>query len=380
MNHLLSRLISIARWKLYKLSMRLSLGRTWGFGLDRNLVYSIPDACVSEKVARHVVGIKKISDAYVQKYHLPPSSGEGPFQARAVFTEAKPVPERNLYCLSDVAISAETGAVWIPGKCAFVESLGNNIHFYAWGGLIDMMRKTSNALTGVVTPCANLGYYHWLLDAMGQVLIARREMGSGVKVLVSNHSFGFVRDGLSFFGIRDEDIVLSDGPVMAERAIMVARNPDLGVIFKDNIVVLRDEIAKHWDNSVKPFRKIYVSRRLERNRAIRNEKEVEDRARKAGFEVCYFEKMPFAEQMKTVSEASVVMGIHGAGLSNIIAGRMGLKVIELLNPVWFNTCFAQLASQLGFEYHCMMLKQDSGCIYADITEIERLLNEKINQD
>ncbi len=375
-----SRCISLVRWKLYKLSMRLSLGRTWGWGLDRNLIYSIPEACVSEDVARHVVDIRQISDAYVQKYRIPSTQKAESGQVRVWFGDAKPVPKRNLYVLSEVAVSPETGAVWVPDTCAFVESLGNNVHLYAWGGLIDMMRKPSHISAGIVTPCANLGYYHWLLDAMGQVLIARRELGRRVKVLVSRNPFRFVKDGLQYFGIEDEDVVYVDGPVVVDRAILVARNNDLGVVFNDNIEVLRNEIAKHFDENAPACRKIYISRRLERNRAIRNEGALEDAVRTMGFEVCYFEKMPFAEQIKTVREARIVMGIHGAGLSNIIAGRKGLKVIELLNPTWFNTCFAQLASQLGFDYHYMMLRLENSAVYADIEEVKNLICSVLAQE
>ena len=369
----ISRFVSIARWKLYKLSMRLALGRMWGWGLDRNLLYSIPESCVSEDVFQHVVNVQRLSGAYVQKYDSLVAHVAANARSRVYFCNAKAVPERNLYILSKVAVSAETGAMWIPDKGALVESLGNNMHFYAWGGLIDMMRKPLPILSEIVTPCANLGYYHWFLDAMGQVLLARREQGNQVKVLVSSRASRFVREGLRFFGIMDDDLVYVDGPVVVDKAVMVARNNDLGVIFQDNIDVLRLEIEKRCATTVRPFRKIYVSRRLERNRSIRNEDEVERVVRDAGFEVCYFERMPFAEQIKTVSEARVIMGIHGAGLPNIIAGRDGLIVIELLNPTWFNTCFAQLASQLGFEYRYALLRQSRGLVYADISEVERLV-------
>ena len=170
-----------------------------------------------------------------------------------------------------------------------------------------MMREPLPVSAEIVTPCANLGYYHWLLDSMGQVLIARRKMGDKVKVLVSRHASRFLREGLRFFGITDTDLVQVDGPVLVDKAVMVARNNDLGVIFKDNIDILRMEIEKRCVKTVLPFRKIYISRRLERNRAIRNEESVENAVRNAGFEVCYFERMPFAEQIKTVSEARVIM-------------------------------------------------------------------------
>lgn len=367
--------VAIIRWKLYKLFMRLTLGKAWGWGLDKNLVYSIPESCLTDEVACHVGSIYRISDAYIQKYDILQTLSIDGLSKKPFFYEAKPVSVRNMYHLLDVAVSAETGAAWVPNKCAFVESLGNNVHFYAWGGLIDMMCRPMLIADQVITPCANLGYYHWLLDAMAQVLIARNKVGRDVKVLVSSRASSFLKEGLRFFGINEEDIIYADRPVMAKRAILVARNSDLGVIFKDNIDVLRKEIAKRCDGNVAPFRKIYISRRLERNRAIQNEELVENAVRNAGFEVCYFEKMPFSEQMKVISEAKVVMGIHGAGLSNIIAGRAGLKVIELLNPIWLNPCFAQLASQLGFEYRYCVLKQKSGAVYADIMEVNRLLSD-----
>lgn len=376
MKKFLSRSVSLARWKLYRLGMRLSLGKTRGFGASDNHIYSIPEGCASEEVASHVDRIKRISDAYIQRYGISGLLRAGGPKNISVFAEIKPVPARNLYLLSNVAVSAETGAMWVRDKFSFVESLGNNLHFYVWGGLKDMMRAPVKLPGRIVTPCANLGYYHWLLDAMAQVLIARREAGADVKVLASSHSFRFVREGMAFFGIGEDDIIWMDGPVEAEKAVMVARNTDLGVVFKDNADVLRQEIFKRLDRVVAPFRKIYISRRLERNRAIKNEDAVENAVRRAGFEVCYFEKMPFAEQMKMVSEAKIIMGVHGAGLSNMIAGREGLKVMELLNPAYFNPCFAQLASQLGFDYRCAMLKHDNGAVFADIREIERLICEE----
>lgn len=282
----ISHLVSIIRWKLYKLSMRLSLGKTWGWGLDRNLLYSIPEGCVSEDVSRHVVNVQRLSEPYVQRYDSLVTNIAKNVRSRVYFCDAKAVSARNLYFLSRVAVSAETGAMWIPDKCALVESLGNNVHFYAWGGLMDMMRKPLQMSTGIVTPCANLGYYHWLLDSMGQVLIARKRMGDQVKVLVSCRASQFLKEGLRFFGITEDDIVYVDGPVLVDKAVLVARNNDLGVIFQDNIEVLRMEIEKHCQKTVRPFRKIYVSRRLERNRAIRNEDEVERIVRDAGFEVC----------------------------------------------------------------------------------------------
>ena len=134
MSYSISHLISVIRWKLYKLSMLLSLGKMWGWGLDHNLLYFIPDGCVSEDVSMHVIDIQRLSEPYIQRYDSLVSRIVENSRYRVCFCDAKVVPVRNLYLLSKIAVSAETGAMWIPNKCALIESLGNNVHFYAWGG------------------------------------------------------------------------------------------------------------------------------------------------------------------------------------------------------------------------------------------------------
>lgn len=355
------------RWKLYKFFQRLTLGRVAGWGCDTNMIYSLRMEMIDESVRRHVEEATVLAPAMVEDFSFPED-----FPPDFIRTAA--VPTRHLYRVRNVAVSVETGAMWIPGEKVLVESLGNNIHFYAWGGLIDVMRRPLRmGMADPVVPCANLGYYHWLLDAMAQVLLARERVGSRVVVVVSSAARRYVREGLRYFGIPDDRVVFCDGPIEVSEAVLVARNPDLAVIPRDNLRVLRDAVSRRVADPQRTDRKIYVSRRLERNRAILNEADVETLVRRFGFEVCYFERMSIEEQMQTMAEASVVMGVHGAGLSNIIAGRKDLKVVELINPKWFNACFAHLARQLGFDYRYLVLAQRETGLAADLEGVESLL-------
>ena len=79
---------------------------------------------------------------------------------------------------------------------------------------------------------------------------------------------------------------------------------------------------------------------------------------KNGFEILFFEEMPFTQQMTTVDEAEIIVAPHGSGLANIIAGSSGLKIIEIISPNWFNTCYAKLAVQCGFKYRYVTTDPD----------------------
>jgi len=356
------------RWKLYKASVRLALGPSSG---DRNLIFEIASTLQDPDTRDHLISTRLIKNAYCESFAYPDSYPTD-------FARRMAVSDRWAYVLKDVALSSETGAMWIPGRRVLIESLGHLVHFFAWGGFIDVLRSPVRVDCDLpVTPCSNLGYYHWLLDAMGQVLLADELTHGQFRIAVSGKASRFVWEGLEFFGYSRGKVIVCDEPLLASRVVLIARHEDLALVPRDNIRVLQKAIRSRVIVPDCRVRKVYISRRLESNRAVVNEDEIEHLVQRYGFEICYFEKLPFSEQMQIVAESRVVMGVHGAGMSNIIAGSPGLKVIELSNPNWFNPCYSRLALQLGFEYAYTMLNRTEQGISADISAIDRLLQENV---
>ncbi|RKP04344.1 hypothetical protein CXG81DRAFT_16311 [Caulochytrium protostelioides] len=80
-----------------------------------------------------------------------------------------------------------------------------------------------------------------------------------------------------------------------------------------------------------------------------------------------------AETFHRFRHAKLVVGPHGAGMSNLIVCRAGTRVVELLtNDHYINTGFARLAQQLGLQYHGFAPATDSrydGTITADIPTV-----------
>src|SRR5690606_16141857 len=70
--------------------------------------------------------------------------------------------------------------------------------------------------------------------------------------------------------------------------------------------------------SVPPIKKIYASRRYADKRSAHNVVDVELLMIKRGFQVVYFEKLNLQKQIELMAETKILVGLHGAALTNMI--------------------------------------------------------------
>ena len=63
--------------------------------------------------------------------------------------------------------------------------------------------------------------------------------------------------------------------------------------------------------------------------------------------------MPFADQVRTMREAAVLVGVHGANLTNMLFMAPQAIVIELMNEntLVLNDCYYCLSSALDLAYY-----------------------------
>ncbi len=110
------------------------------------------------------------------------------------------------------------------------------------------------------------------------------------------------------------------------------------------------------------------SRRFTKAREI--QEGLESAARKHNFTFQLFPDNPTpapVEAMKMFNQAVLVVGPHGAGLSNLLYCRPGTFVIEgVCNPPHVNMCFQRTAHILGHHYHGIV--SSSGC--EDVVNVE----------
>lgn len=100
-------------------------------------------------------------------------------------------------------------------------------------------------------------------------------------------------------------------------------------------------------------KRLFVNRTKGATRRIKNENEVLHSLAKFGFEPLYTEAMSYEEQVKVFSQAEIVVGIHGAGLTNCLWMPTGGKLLELVPYSYPDVSYRLLAGLRGLDYHRM---------------------------
>jgi capsular polysaccharide biosynthesis protein len=132
-------------------------------------------------------------------------------------------------------------------------------------------------------------------------------------------------------------------------------------------------LAQAWRQRIgttAPFRKVYISRARAARRRVSNEAELRQHLEAQGFETIYLEGMPFAEQVRLLSETATLIANHGAGLTNLMFMQPGTRVTEIrLQGDTHNNCYFSLARAVGVEYHYVLanpVNRGEGAHTADV--------------
>ena len=95
---------------------------------------------------------------------------------------------------------------------------------------------------------------------------------------------------------------------------------------------------------------IYVARTDATNRAAVNEADLIAMLERQGVRIIVPGSLPVAQQIAIFRGARLVIGPHGAGLSNIIGCEPGTHLYEMLPSHYPNICFNLLAQGCGLHY------------------------------
>jgi hypothetical protein len=194
-------------------------------------------------------------------------------------------------------------------------------------GVIAIPRCTYDAAARKV---GNFG--HWMLDWAPQI-VALWTLAPDATFLMPQASAWFHTATLAQMGLDARRLVPWDGsPVECGRLLAFESDGRMGGGRPlSPLMEVRRRLAP-----VSPaggHRRIYVSRRdaPKKRRWIANESDVEALFRSRGFEILVMRDCPFDEQVRLFSEARVVAGVNGGGLTDIVFSPGGIDVIVLLS-------------------------------------------------
>ena len=334
---------SFIRYKAYRLSKQLTLGRVYGGPLGMNVCRSLEEGAGTPVVSAHIAERWLVSPASVQRYPFPESF---PME----FPRETAFDGKWIWRLTDVIAAPGTGLVRIPQGPILQQSAGSLPRLYN-GRIADALRSPrKEALEGPLVLFPNAEYYHALMEHLPNVLLSRRFVPDA-RILLPVRRHSYLNRLLDFVGIPRDARLEAEGPVLVRNLVFAPLWVNSGFVPDCDLSAVRDAILPHIPAVSQPSERIYISRSRSRNRPLGRENDLERALEERGFQICYLETLSFEEQFAAIRGADLVVAPHGAGLANLVAARPGLHVLELLSRNWFNTCYAKLAVQLRCNYH-----------------------------
>jgi capsular polysaccharide biosynthesis protein len=195
-------------------------------------------------------------------------------------------------------------------------------------------------------------YYHWITEALPRLYLVRDQIADSTLLLPDNHNQKFHIESLKIFRI---------GTISWMKQKVRYRTPELvvssqiGRIANYHPEVMRGMVA--YVKSMIPLKtdlgyKLYISRRNSPRRRVVNESELEPLLINAGFKVIDLEQFSFAEQVSMMHHCRHIVGVHGAGLANMIFMEAGAHVLELRSDdKGANYFYFTLASTVDHRYY-----------------------------
>jgi len=195
----------------------------------------------------------------------------------------------------------------------------------------------------------SLAYFHWLTDALTRLIASEDYLDSHIVLLPKMFDKNPYADSLRMLNF-DVRFFEPSKRIHVKELILPSHTASTGNYNKEIINRLRHKFLSKRE--IIPGKKIYISRQKARWRKITNEADVVTLMKSYGFEIHFFEDYNFSEQVGLMQQASHLIGLHGAGLTNMLFMPKNGKILELRNKDDdHNNCFFSLASDLEHNYY-----------------------------
>ncbi|AFM04307.1 hypothetical protein Fleli_1917 [Bernardetia litoralis DSM 6794] len=205
------------------------------------------------------------------------------------------------------------------------------------------------------------GYFHWLTDVLPRTLVAKKSnTNNNAELLLPKKLEGYDFAKITGKKLHQKLYFYEKNQVYQIKEIILPSHiANSGNYDKE----LMQEIRKLFTSPQKVQnlgKKIYISRQKSRFRKINNEDEVQQLLKKYNYETHYFEDYNFEKQIELMQQTTSLIGLHGAGLTNMLFMNPNTKILEIRNQEdKHNNCYFSLASDLDIDYYYLLSEGDS---------------------
>lgn len=206
---------------------------------------------------------------------------------------------------------------------------------------------------------ADYNYAHWTLETIpriGAVLESGLRWEDFEQLLIRNKGLRFQVEGLEALGCPQQK-VLTEPPLSCFDCEKVTTTTHPANYIPSEFAInylagpFADAVRSHalQQHEQPCSEKIYVSR-LGSRRALANESEVIRTLLERGFSIVNLETLSLQSKIRLFEGARIVIGAHGAGLSNLVFCKPDTRVIEIFHPNHVETMYWGISELKGLDY------------------------------
>ena len=294
-------------------------------------------------------------DLRTRDEEVPGFSGNAMFTRDKAFIEqqfAGPVPLKPdpMYLAEEVTMYS--GAFWVGGELIHASTHPNLVpKMLDSVPLMDRLRKIGRlprmtGTTALVHVPGYRNYFHWIIEALPRLLHVRRHMEGGGTVdrvlLPMNEPSRFVMDSIRLFVPELERLVefSTKSNFDLDRAVFFLdwrMDPKVQTRYKDSTAIFADRLARP-EGPPRGDRAFLISRTDVDNRRLVNEDALCEALAEWGVEKLVPSKLDVAGQKALMDQTRLIIGVHGAGMTNAIFCHPGTAIVELTSTQYIRRC------------------------------------------
>ena len=204
------------------------------------------------------------------------------------------------------------------------------------------------------------GYYHWITEILPRLWMAKEYLAA-TKFAIPDYFFTkwpFCKEFFELLGVQEFLVLDTYHKYLIQNLVLPTRagNPfyQQPIPMQNSIAWLKNAALQKKDKKL--GERLYISRAKAKYRKVLNEEEIYPVLEKYGFEVIYFEDYTLSDQISICQQAKVLMGLHGAGLTNMVFLPAQSKLIEIRPAIEYHmyNCFFTLKLHAPCEYNFIL--------------------------
>ncbi len=209
----------------------------------------------------------------------------------------------------------------------------------------------------------NHGYYHWMMDLLPKIQLLKESKKFNLNdidyFLFNNLNKKFQIEIIEYLNIPKEKIIQLSGSkkkkILFELEDLIIISNIYDIKSKCNLVK-KNLLMFNNKNHFKIYKNIYISRNKSRCRRIINEKELIEILKKFNFKILYLEELTIAQQKELFYNSKIVIGPHGARLTNLIFCKKNTKVIEIFSENYTLNIYEEMSKVCKLKYSAFIGK------------------------